>query len=339
MASLTIGGYDASQFAPSNVTFDFAADTSRDLVVSILAIETEEGSNSLLGTPILSFLDSSVSHIWLPEDSCQRFQTAFNLTYSDKLDLYTVDSTVHEVLKAQNANITFTLSNDLTISTSATPVTIVLPYSAFDLELTNEYPDHSDLENVSYYFPIRRASNETQYTLGRTFFQHAYVIADYERSVFSVHQALFPTGGVEQDLQPIWPIGGTNSSNSTSNSTSTNLSNGSTAPTLSPGALAGIIVATVVCSLAIILGAVYAWRKRRRSLGSGASQGAPVVPMKSELDSKSNMHLGVQSPELHGHDAPMRELMGRSMTQELPGEEEKGRASLERETERREMPG
>ena len=338
MASLTIGGYDASQFTPNNVTFDFAADTSRDLVVSILAIEIGEGSNSLLDSPILSFLDSSVSHIWLPEDSCERFQTAFNLTYNESLDLYTVDPTVHETLKAQNANITFTLSNDLTISASATPVTIQLPYSAFDLQLTNEYPNNSESENATYYFPIRRASNETQYTLGRTFFQHAYVIADYERSIFSVHQTLFSNGNVEQDLQPILSAGSTNSSNSSSNTTSTNLSSGSEDSTLSTGALAGIIVAALVCSGVIILAAVYSWRKRRRHSGIGVSQGPSVVPMKSELDSKSNMHLSVQSPELHGHDAPIRELMGRNVAQELPNKEDARKASLERDVERHEMP-
>ena len=244
---------------------------------------------------------------------------------------------MHETLKAQNASITFTLSNDLTISASATPVTIQLPYSAFDLQLTNEYPGNSDSENASYYFPIRRASNETQYTLGRAFFQHAYVIADHERNVFSVHQALFPNGNIEQDLQPILSVG-SNSSNLTSNATSTEPSSGSEAPTLSAGALAGIIVAAIVCSIVIILSAFYAWRKRRRHTEIGAPQGPLVVPTKPELESKRNIHLSVQSPELHGYDAPIRELMGRGVTPELPSKEEAGRASLEREVERHEMP-
>jgi len=47
-------------------------------------------------------------------------------------------------------------------------VRIVLPYAAFDLKA--EYPL---VQNTSYYFPLKHAANETQYTLGRTFLQEA----------------------------------------------------------------------------------------------------------------------------------------------------------------------
>lgn len=42
------------------------------------------------------------------------------------------------------------------------------------------------MKNTSRYFPLMRAANESQYTLGRTFLQEAYIIADYERRNFSV---------------------------------------------------------------------------------------------------------------------------------------------------------
>lgn len=45
--------------------------------------------------------------------------------------------------------------------------------------------------NATSYFPIRRAANNSQCTLGRAFLRDAYVVADYERSNFSIHQVVF----------------------------------------------------------------------------------------------------------------------------------------------------
>ena len=74
-----------------------------------------------------------------------------------------------------------------------------MPYSAFDL--TVGWPI---VNSSTRYFPIRRAQNNTQFTLGRTFLQYAYVIADYERSNFSVSQALFPDASVSQNIISIF---------------------------------------------------------------------------------------------------------------------------------------
>ena len=240
--SLTISGYDTARFEANNASFVMAQDTSRDLVVGLISVETADHSNSLLPEPILVFLDSGVSHIWLPEEACQRFGAAFNLTYNPVLDLYLVNDTVHETLLAQNATIAFTISNDLAISTTSDPVTISLPYSSFDLQLTDDYPGNNKTTN---YFPIRRAANSSQYTLGRTFFQNAYIIADYERSTFSVHNAYFPTYGT-QGLQAILPIEAAGIAG------------------LSTAAIAGIVAGAVVLVVAFLTVGIV-MRRRRRS--------------------------------------------------------------------------
>jgi hypothetical protein len=49
-------------------------------------------------------------------------------------------------------------------------VDIVLPYAAFDLEAS--YPL---VRHPTRYFPLKRAANDSQYTLGRAFLQEAYV--------------------------------------------------------------------------------------------------------------------------------------------------------------------
>ena len=312
-ASLTIGGYDTSRFQDNNVTFDFSTDTARDIELAIHAIVTADGSNSLLSEPILTFIDSAVSHIWLPIDSCEAFQRTFNLTYDQNLELYLVNDTVHQTLIAQNATISFTLGNDITLSSSDSLVTIDMPYSAFDLQLTPDYPNNTN--NATYYFPIRQAANASQYTLGRTFLQEAYLIADYERKQFSVHQAVFPDTGVQQDLQIIQPLS-TNSSNVTTIPSPVPSSGSS----ISTGALAGIIVAAIIVVLGALAGGFWLYRrKKHRPLAVPPESAQPAA---TELLTEEKKRELVSAWELNGRDGPKPvaawELNGRdTLTPEL----------------------
>jgi len=164
LGSLTLGGYDSSKFIPNNLTFAFAEEQNRDLTVQIEAITTASGT-SLLPSSIPAFLDSTVSCIYLPVSACTLFETAFGLTWNNTSQLYLLSDAQHENLLTLNPNITFTLGN----LTAATTVDITLPYSAFDLTAS------SPLANDTKYFPLKRANDSSQYTLGRTFFQEAYV--------------------------------------------------------------------------------------------------------------------------------------------------------------------
>ncbi|KAL9617202.1 MAG: hypothetical protein Q9160_008007 [Pyrenula sp. 1 TL-2023] len=203
--SLTLGGYDASRFASHNTSFNFAEDVARDLVVGLQSI-TVSGlnssessfSSSLLPQPILSFIDAGEPQIWLPGVACDLFAKTFSLRYDNITDLYLVDEATHQALLYQNATITFTIAADIT-STNIEAVTIIFPYAAFDLELTEDYPG---INAATHYFPIRRAAKDTQHTLGRTFLQQAYIVADYERATFSVYPCVF-SDGTERNLQAI----------------------------------------------------------------------------------------------------------------------------------------
>ena len=128
---------------------------------------TASGANtSLLSTSIAAFVDSTVPYIYLPLDVCEKFEESFGIHWNDTVQAYHVNDTLHARLLAKNANVTFTLSN----SSIGHTVDITLPYAAFDL--TAEYPL---MPTASRYFPLKRAANDTQYTLGRTFLQEAYV--------------------------------------------------------------------------------------------------------------------------------------------------------------------
>lgn len=66
-----------------------------------------------------------------------------------------------------NPNITFTIGDSVNRGPT---VEIALPYASFDLQAAPPAAAQG-----SRFFPLRRAANKTQYTLGRTFFQEAYV--------------------------------------------------------------------------------------------------------------------------------------------------------------------
>jgi hypothetical protein len=126
--SLTLGGYDAERFTPNNVTFSFGPDTSKSLMVAIQVITTSTGDH-LLPDAIVSVVDSTVPHIWVPQASCQKFEASFNLVRDSATDLYLVNDTLHDALLARNVSITFTLGTQVS---GGDTVDIVLPYESFD---------------------------------------------------------------------------------------------------------------------------------------------------------------------------------------------------------------
>lgn len=197
--SLTLGGYDASRFTPNNLTFSFSADDSRPLTVGLQTIQatnTFRGIMSLLPFGVLTFIDSTVPEIWLPGPACELFEAAFGLQFDESTQRYLVNETVHANLTTMNPVLTFKLGNDIE---SSETLVIDLPYKAFDLQAS--WPIYN---TSTYYFPLRRADNESQYTLGRTFLQESYVVADYERGNFSVSQAVFQENN-PQNIVAIYP--------------------------------------------------------------------------------------------------------------------------------------
>ena len=254
-ASLTLGGYDTSKFAENDLTWHFAPDNSRDVVVAIQSINTpSEDSSSPIGTelliaPIYAYLDALVAEIWLPVESCKVFESVFGLQYDNDSELYLVNQTQHQNLVERNASITFQLG----ISTdSAETVSIELPYAAFDLTATSPY---QSITNDSYYFPLRRAANETQYWIGRTFFQEAYISVDYERQKFNVSQRSWDASAPTH-LVPITSYTG---------EAETSGGSGSSSNSLSGGAIAGIVVGAVaaIALLALLLICLLRRRSRR----------------------------------------------------------------------------
>lgn len=143
-----------------------AGDITRDLVVYLQSI-TYSGSTSstLLSNPILIFIDSTDPNLWLPGSVCDAFEQAFGLVFDSNTGLYLVDEAQNARLRNSKAQVSFKLSN---VHSGGDDVTITFPYEAF--ALTAKPPL---VNSTSYYFPLKRAANPTQYTLGRTFLQEA----------------------------------------------------------------------------------------------------------------------------------------------------------------------
>lgn len=293
--TLILGGYDSTRFTrnANDFSFTFSQDPSRLLTVgvdSIMATNTLQGTYSLTSGGHFSVIDSTVPHLWLPKDICTQFETAFGLTYDPQTDLYLVNDTVHKELLSRNPTLTIKLVNSLQ-DTTTNYTNIELPYAAFDLQAS--YPFYS---NATNYFPIRRAANDSQYVLGRTMLQEAYLIVDYERANFTVAQAAFP------DPLPaanVITIKSPNASDTTSAQSSG----------LSTGAIAGIAIGGVALLVFAVL--AYFLRRRRRRQRSGEQLiELPSKPI-SEADSRNPHNAGIMPFK----DPGLQELNGTPLTE------------------------
>lgn len=161
-----MGGYDASRFTPNDVSFTFAPTVDRQLVVAIPSITFSNSKiqTSLLSQGIMALVDSTVPHMWLPQDTCQAFEAAFGITWDPIHSLYTLNDTTHIALVKENPSVVFELAN----SQNGPSVNITLPYASFDLTANSPL-----VKNQTRFFPLQRGSDDTQYTLGRTLLQES----------------------------------------------------------------------------------------------------------------------------------------------------------------------
>lgn len=308
LASLTIGGTDASRYISNDVSFVFAPDNERELVVGLAGLTASSATRSNINLltaeagNVKVAIDSTVAELWLPLSICKAFEEAFGLTYDNVTDLYLVDDLLHATLKAQNPNVTFSLQQ--TYATNGT-VDITLPYAAFDLQAKSPY---RGLSQATRYFPLRRGDNSTQWTLGRTFLQEAYLQVDWERERFSVYQTDW-TYGKAADIVPIISPDYLASPDATS-------SNGL-------GTGTGIGLALGCVSVAILAAvAAFFWRRRRRAVAAAkrAADAAEVEsarkPSPSDTEDDAASSVTEKGPnifpkaELPGHSTVYRHEMG-----------------------------
>lgn len=207
-----------------------------------------------------------------------------------------VNDTIHAKLQQLNPTVIFRIGN--TIS-GGEVVNIELPYLAFDLQASSPiYPSSKN------YFPIRRANNDTQYTLGRTFLQEAYIIVDYERSNFYVSQALFHDPNPKQ-IVTIDPVSSADDPKPTSSQPSFRV--------LSRGAIAGIALGAAAALLVTCLFVISSYRghnfkqstkRRKNSFISKAEYRKPELPAdweSSKFELATDERNGIVELDSRGH--------------------------------------
>lgn len=233
-ASLTLGGYDKEQIQGSSIEFDIDPGNKtlevplRQIIASTTLQNSQTSLHSGNGTVTMR-IDSSTSYLWLPTDVCDAFTKAFGLIERTDSEFFLVHATTQKQLMQMNPTITFTIGHGATSSDS---LSFRFPYSAFNQYVGAPYYGF----NVSY-FPIRRAANESQYVLGRSFLQEAYLVVDWEKNKFNLSQASHSNGSLY-----LVPIPGIEEGEHR----------------LSAGELAGIIISCLV--VAIVVFAAWLWQ-------------------------------------------------------------------------------
>jgi hypothetical protein len=185
-------------------------------------------------------IDSTASQIWLPSVICDKLATAFNLTYLNDTSLYAIDDATHAKLMQLKPQLTFTISKD---GTSASTTSINFPYSAFVAQLG--IPFYNSTSPIRY-FPIRKAANDSQLTLGRAFLQEAYLVVDYERGNFTIGQV---NHGSARSIVSILP----------------QLASSSNSSSFTTGGIVGIVVG-ILSLLAITAAGIFLARRRKRRI-------------------------------------------------------------------------
>ena len=260
LGSLTLGGYDVSRSLSNNISLPLGG---KDSVSPVVGIESITASSTLtddvviLSNSVTAVINTALPFLYLPIPACQVFEKAFGLTWNDTKEMYLVDHDSHQNLLNKSPSITFRLGN----SASGPSLNITLPYSAFNLQASNPI-----FPNGTNYFPLRRASDPSQYTLGRTFLQEVFMFVDYEQSKFSISQAQFPTN-ISPQLITV------NHSPQSSSEAATH----SDRP-LSRGAIAGIVIGSSVAFVLLCTLAVFFFRRRRQNRNRRTE---PSNPMES----------------------------------------------------------
>ena len=168
--------------------------------------------------------------------------------------------------------------------------------------------------NSTRYFPLARATNSSQYTLGRTFFQEAYVTADYERRIFRVSQCAWDPNA-QQSIEAI------------SSLSSWQASTYSKPHHISGGTIAGIVIGTVIGIVTIIILGCFLYKKftprhqETDSLekpGIDSSQRFPPELVGDrfagqEIDGQQYLGTEIDGKHLPGHEIDGKRVVGREI--------------------------
>lgn len=164
------GGFDSFRFENESViNIPFAQNDQKLFTIRVKNVSSSM-SGSLSSSNFDATIDPGVAYMWLPSEVCDAFASTFDLDFNSSTQLYIIKESVHEKNIAEQTRVNFTICN-----ADDTCTELTFPYTAFALNAS--YPLIPTLEPKKY-FPMKRANNSGQYTLGRAFLQETHLFAD-----------------------------------------------------------------------------------------------------------------------------------------------------------------
>ncbi|KAF8543121.1 hypothetical protein BDD12DRAFT_802321 [Trichophaea hybrida] len=139
-ASHVLGGYDGGRFKPNNATFNLTSVETKNVQAPLtsLTVDLSDGTSpgNIISEPLNVSINSATSYIWLPKETCQILEKAFNITWNATEKLYLLEPWTYQALLKANPSFTFTLAN------GSSKVDIVIPYAALDLDIVLPITTH-----------------------------------------------------------------------------------------------------------------------------------------------------------------------------------------------------
>lgn len=207
LGALAFGGYHANRIVPHAYQFPFYSDTEAALTLSVreMSLSNSNGSQIFTSPPFPAAVDSTRPYIYLPGNAYESILRSLQLKLDPSSNHVLITNKQHASLLNQNFSLNFMLVSYADAgSKSAIPVNISLPYSSLAMKLSYPYVPAA---NDTWYLPIRmgnESDSNSNYVLGRTFLQEAYLIANYDKNYFKVHQVNWTTADPSKDsIMPI----------------------------------------------------------------------------------------------------------------------------------------
>jgi hypothetical protein len=197
-----IAGHSPFESLPGGTT-DNPDPDKQPIATGLLA----QGNSSLstAGLPVL--LDPCNPYLSLPKSTCDAIASHLPVTYNPAIGLYlwNTSSPRYTRIVASASTLSFTITSQTTTTTE--PLTIHIPFRHLNLTLSPPFSGTSGGDIP--YFPCsaysETAAGTGVYSLGRAFFQDAFVGANWEKGAVWLAQAPGPNVPGEADAVDVLP--------------------------------------------------------------------------------------------------------------------------------------
>lgn len=190
--SFIFGGYDQSRIDTAKmvvVTRNLSSTGDAypsSIYVSVQSITDDATQGESLlppPSPINMQISTDVPQIWVPFTVCKSFEKVYGLKWNAVHNLFLLDNETYTELSGRTSSLQFVIGADASSSFNDL-VTFTIPWLLMILRI--------NIDGVETpYVPLRCTNDTREYTLGRSFLQAAYLIADFDSGVMKLGQIDF----------------------------------------------------------------------------------------------------------------------------------------------------